>query len=38
MSYLLTYLAGAVSAFVVYHYRGWILSKLGITFPPKPPV
>lgn len=37
MSYLLTYLAGAISAAVAYHYRGWILARLGINFPPKPP-
>lgn len=28
---------GAVLVVVVYRYRAWILAKVGINFPPKPP-
>ena len=37
MTFFLGMLFGSVLTLVVYHYRGWILSKLGINFPPKPP-
>lgn len=37
MSYVFTFIAGMVAAFLLYHFRGPILSKLGINFPPKPP-
>lgn len=28
---------GVAVTLLVQHYRTWILAKLGITFPPKPP-
>lgn len=38
MKLLLTGVAlGVVLTLVVQHYRAWILAKLGINFPPKPP-
>jgi len=37
MSYFWTFIAGGVTFAALWHYRGWILSKLGINFPPKPP-
>lgn len=37
MSYLLTFIAGGISTAVAWHYRGWILAKIGVNFPPKPP-
>ncbi len=35
--FLLGVLNGAIFSVLIYHYRGWILAKLGITFPPKAP-
>lgn len=39
MSYVITFafVAGVAVTLIVQHYRGWILGKLGVTFPPKPP-
>lgn len=36
-TFLVGALVGVVATLLFQRYRGWILAKLGINFPPKPP-
>lgn len=36
-NFLLGFLFGGIACVLLYHFRGWILAKIGVNFPPKPP-